>query len=99
MFYPFEIYILVWGSGSIAAAAAIVLGLVSAHVDSFIATKWSKSSLSHPSSSLFYMDDEYDFCQEDIAKGGELLSKMGGVLFQEEAKKATWELQTNFIKK
>jgi hypothetical protein len=35
------------------------------------------------------MDDEYDFCQEDIAKGGELLSKMGGVLFQEEAKKAT----------
>jgi hypothetical protein len=24
---------------------------------------------------------------------------MGGVLFQEEAKKATWELQTNFIKK
>ncbi len=89
MFYPFEIYILVWGSGSIAVDAAIVLGLVFAHVDSSIATKQSKSSLSHPSSGPFYMDDEYDFCQEDIAKGGELLSRMGGVLSQEEAKKTT----------
>jgi hypothetical protein len=45
------------------------------------------------------MDDEYDFCQEDIAKGGELLSKLGGVPSQEEAEEATRELQTNFIKK
>jgi hypothetical protein len=45
------------------------------------------------------MDDEYDFCREDIAKGGELLSKLGGVSSQEEAQEATYELQTNFIKK
>jgi len=35
------------------------------------------------------MNDEYDFCQEDIAKGGELLSKLGGVSSQEEAQEAT----------
>ncbi len=97
MFCLFEIYILVWGAGSAAAAVAAVSGPVSAHVDSSAATKRSKSSLSHPSS--FYMDDEYDFCQEDIAKGGELLSKLGGVPSQEEAEEATRELQTNFIKK
>ncbi len=45
------------------------------------------------------MDDEYEFCQEDIAKGGELLSKLEGVPSQEEAQEATEELQTNFIKK
>jgi hypothetical protein len=89
VFYLFEIYILVWGSSSIVVVAAIVLGLVSTHVDISIATKQRKSSPPHPSSGPFYMDDEYDFCQEDIAKGGELLSKMGGVLSQEEAKEAT----------
>ncbi len=66
-----------------------VLELVYAHVDNSIATEQSKSSLSHPSSGLFFMDDEYDFCQKDIAKGGELLSKMGGVSSQEETKEAT----------
>ncbi|CAM6035038.1 unnamed protein product [Sphagnum compactum] len=85
-------------AGSAAAAVAAVSGPVSAHVDSSAATKRSKSSLSHSSSGPFYMDDEYDFCQEDIAKGGELLSKLGGVPSQEEAEEATRELQTNFIK-
>ncbi len=99
MFCLFEIHILVWGAGSAAAAVAAVSGPVSAHVDSSAPTKRSKSSLSHPSSGPFYMDDEYDFCQEDIAKGGELLSKLGGVPSQEEAEEATRELQTNFIKK
>jgi hypothetical protein len=78
---------------------AIVLRLVFVHVDSFVAIKRNKFSLSHPSLGLFYMDDEYDFCHEDIAKGGELLSKLGGVPSQEEAEEATRELQTNFIKK
>ncbi len=89
MFYPFEIYILVWGLGSITASATTVLELVYAHANNSIATKQSKSSLSHPSSSLFFMDDEYEFCQKDIAKGWELLSKMGGVSSQEETKEAT----------
>jgi hypothetical protein len=89
VFYLFEIYILVWGSSSIIAIAAIVLGIVSTHVDRSIATKRSKSSLPHPSLGPFYMDDEYYFCQEDITKGGELLSKMGGVPSQEEANEGT----------
>jgi len=74
VFYLFEIYILVWGVGLAITTMAVVLRLVSIHVDNFAAVKQNKSFLPHPNSSLFYMDDEYDFCQEDIAKGGELLS-------------------------
>jgi hypothetical protein len=99
VFYLFEIYILVWGVGLAITTMAVVLRLVFVHVDNFAPTKRNKSFWSHPSSSLFYMDDEYEFCQEDIAKGGELLSKLEGVPSQEEAQEATEELQTNFIKK
>jgi len=89
VFYLFEIYILVWGAGSTITTTAVVSRLVSIHVDNFAATKQNKSFLPHPNLGLFYMDDEYDFCQEDIAKGGELLSQMGGVLFQEECRNPT----------
>ncbi len=67
MFYLIDIYNLVWGVGSVVAIVAIVSGPIFAHVDSFVATNWSKSSPSHPSLGPFYMDDEYDFCQEDIS--------------------------------
>ncbi len=89
MFYLFETYILVWGAGLAITSMVGVLGLISVHVANFAATKKKKSFLSHPNLGLFNMDDEYDFCQKDIAKGGELLSKLGGVMFQEEAQEAT----------
>jgi hypothetical protein len=66
VFYLVNIYNLFWGVGSVLAIVAIVSGPIFAHVDSSIANR-SKSSLSHPSSGPFYMDDKNDFCQEDIS--------------------------------
>jgi hypothetical protein len=62
VFYLVNIYNLVWGVGSVVTIVAIVSGPIFAHLDSFVATNRNKSSLFHPSSDPFYMDDEYNFC-------------------------------------
>lgn len=93
---------LVFEGTAAAAAVASVSSPAVAHVDpaaAAAARQRDASRLSKPSSGPHYVDDEYDFCHEEVPVMADPFAQFGGVPSQEEADEAARELKATFVQK
>ena len=81
-------------------AVASVASPAAAHVDTTAAARHRDASrLSKPSPGPHYVDDDYDFCQEEATIVVDHFAQFGGVPSQEEADEAARELKATFVQK